>query len=250
MSCQFFIVGAQRSATTWLYKMLDQHPQVEMAKPMRPEPKFFLRDELFARGIGYYEQTYYAGKEGMVRGEKSTSYIESRVAAERIARCFPDARIIFFLRDPIRRAISNYRFSHQLGFETASMEEAFCNEEQRREDYDKSKVSASPYAYLSRGEYIRYLRMYEEYFSADQLHVFVSENVVGCAEGLRTVYGALGVNRVFNPAGIESAVNQSSGDEPVTMSKHLREMLQARFAESNAALAARYGLDLSRWSAS
>jgi len=37
----FFVVGAQRSGTTYLYNVLDEHPQIFMAKPVRPEPKFF-----------------------------------------------------------------------------------------------------------------------------------------------------------------------------------------------------------------
>ncbi|MEZ9601590.1 sulfotransferase, partial [Vibrio sp. 10N.286.46.A8] len=41
---QFFIVGAQRSSTTWLYKMLQQHPEIKMAEPVKPEPKYFLND--------------------------------------------------------------------------------------------------------------------------------------------------------------------------------------------------------------
>jgi hypothetical protein len=32
----FFICGAQRSATTYLYRMLEQHPEIAMAKPVRP----------------------------------------------------------------------------------------------------------------------------------------------------------------------------------------------------------------------
>ena len=35
-----FIVGAQRSGTSYLYKCLDIHPNIEMAKPSIPEPKF------------------------------------------------------------------------------------------------------------------------------------------------------------------------------------------------------------------
>ena len=39
----FFIVGAQRSGTTWLYRMLQQHPQIALAEPCSPEAKYFLQ---------------------------------------------------------------------------------------------------------------------------------------------------------------------------------------------------------------
>ena len=43
----FIIGGAPRSGTTWLTAALDRHPDIWVAKPLRPEPKFFLVDELY-----------------------------------------------------------------------------------------------------------------------------------------------------------------------------------------------------------
>ena len=54
-----FIVGAQRSGSTYLYNMLDGHPQVSMVHPVRPEPKFFMNEQLVAKGKDYYEETYF-----------------------------------------------------------------------------------------------------------------------------------------------------------------------------------------------
>ena len=59
MTRHFFIAGAQRSGTTYLYRLLDEHPEIEMAKPERPEPKFFLLDELHARGLKFYENHFF-----------------------------------------------------------------------------------------------------------------------------------------------------------------------------------------------
>jgi hypothetical protein len=44
VSDHFFIVGAQRSGTTYLYHLLSEHPSINMATPVWPEPKFFLID--------------------------------------------------------------------------------------------------------------------------------------------------------------------------------------------------------------
>jgi len=57
----FIIGGAPRAGTTWLYELLDRHPDVYMAKPLKPEPKFFLRDEVYAKGLAHYSQTWFAG---------------------------------------------------------------------------------------------------------------------------------------------------------------------------------------------
>ena len=101
----FLIAGAPRSGTTWLYHLLDRHPDVYMAKPARPEPKFFLVDELYARGLRHYVDTWFAGAETYVAaGEKSTNYLESATAAERIGRDLPGVQLVFILRDPTDRA--------------------------------------------------------------------------------------------------------------------------------------------------
>ncbi len=83
----FFIVGAQRSGTTYLYRTLDEHPEIEMAKPVRPEPKFFLQGDLSAYTHDDYLGLFFGNKAGAkLRGEKSTSYIESEHAARQISR--------------------------------------------------------------------------------------------------------------------------------------------------------------------
>ena len=59
MAEHFVIAGAQRSATSWLAGVLDRHPDIAMARPMRPEPKYFLRagpDDAMA-----YRAEFFAG---------------------------------------------------------------------------------------------------------------------------------------------------------------------------------------------
>ena len=55
----FIIGGAPRSGTSWLYQVLDMHPEIHMAKPIKPEPKFFLIDKLYEKGIEYYAKTWF-----------------------------------------------------------------------------------------------------------------------------------------------------------------------------------------------
>jgi hypothetical protein len=47
----FVIPGAQRSGTTLLWRLLDQHPEIQMARPLRPEPKYFLDPAAVGRGL-------------------------------------------------------------------------------------------------------------------------------------------------------------------------------------------------------
>lgn len=249
----FFVVGAQRSATTYLYNLLDAHPQIEMARPVRPEPKFFLREDL---GDTSGEKTladYHAAHFGtphdnlLARGEKSTSYIESEKAARAIHAWLPDAKIIFLLREPVARAISNYHFSVENGLETLSIEAAFRTEETRREQYDKSAISASPYAYLQRGRYIDYLEMYGRYFPRENLLIYLNEEFVGSQEQAQHLYAQLGVSADFVPPTLRQAANVSEKIQPVQLSSDLLRELGDYFADPNARLAAYLGQPLTAW---
>lgn len=243
----FFLVGAQRSGTTYLYQLLDAHPEIEMARPVRPEPKFFLDEAWRERGREEYESTFFdPDSTAPLRGEKSTSYIESEVAARRIHEFYPEARILFLLREPVARAISNYRFSASNGLETLPMWQAFEREAERREQYDASLVSASPFAYLQRGRYVDYLEVYEGVFSAEVMHVMLHEELVRGADTIARLYEFLGVARDFVPPGIEEVVNATPG-APTPLTAEQKGKLRVGFEASNARLATRYGLDLSFW---
>ena len=241
----FFVVGAQRSGTTYLYELLDAHPEIEMARPVRPEPKFFLHEATRDLGAADYEAACFdPGSTARVRGEKSTSYIESEAAAERIRAVFPDARIVFLLREPAARAVSNYRFSVANGLETLSMWDAFAREEDRVGRYDARAVSVSPFAYQQRGHYVDYVDVYARIFPREALHLMLHEDLVRGPDAIAALYAFLGVDSSFRPEVLGQVVNATEGE---ALPAAAVESLRAVFAESNARLAERYGLDLSAW---
>ncbi|TYO99023.1 sulfotransferase domain-containing protein [Geothermobacter ehrlichii] len=176
----FIIGGAQRSGTTFLYRMLDAHPEIQMAKPVRPEPKFFLKDDLFQGGRKLYEETCFGPPDPRirVRGEKSTSYIEYESCARRIRAILPEVKLIFVLRNPVERAISNYWFSVNNGLENRPINEALAVGGQKAFTVEGSGLSASPYNYLGRGKYVDYLNVYRKYFPAEQLKIVLFEEMV------------------------------------------------------------------------
>lgn len=65
-------------------------------------------------------------------------------------------------------------------------------EEERLQNYDKTKVSVSPYAYLRRGRYIDYIEMYEKYFRAGQIYILLYEDLINSVQPLRDLYAFLG----------------------------------------------------------
>ena len=230
-----FIVGAQRSGSTYLYHLLDGHPQITFAKPVRPEPKHFLNDESYAKGREYYESKYFDRGMEKVRcfGEKSTSYIESTLVAQRIHDFYPDARILMILRDPVLRAWSNYRFSAQHGLEPLDFEAALAAEPERLRDAAFT-TSVNPYAYQQRGHYIDYIERYLKVFSPAQLGILIFEETVGKIDAIQDLYRWLGVDDAVVPASLGEIVNP--GSQQVEVSPATLRDLAGRYEDSLARL--------------
>lgn len=248
MAEHLFIIGAQRSGSTYLYNVLDAHPAVFMAKPVRPEPKYFLHPDSAAAGYSAYRRTYFeqAGDAAWL-GEKSTSYIEREDAAQRIAQTIQDARILVILRDPVERAISNYHFTRTYGLEPLDFESALAEEAGRLREPLAENMSVSPYAYRQRGRYVEYLERWSGHFEASRVSILIAESFIGNASAIADLYRWLSVDDGRLPDDIATRVNAGHKDVAVTIADSVRDRLAAEFRPWNERLAERFGLDLSRW---
>ena len=243
----FFIVGAQRAGTSYLYSLLSEHPEIEMAKPLKPEPKFFLLEDLFARGIEYYQSQFFENKQGIkIQGEKSTCYIESEKVAQRISHFFPGAKIIFILRDPIQRAISNYWLTANNGLEKLPLDKAFIKEEDRWSNYDHERFSVSPYAYLRRGRYIDFISFYETYFQKKSIKIILFEELIKSIKVVQDTFAFLGVAEDFIPTKAGNIINPSQ-QETSSFPPELQSYLLDYFSEPNRRLQQQWNLNLSVW---
>jgi hypothetical protein len=244
----FIIGGAPRAGTTWLHALLDRHPAVHMARPVTPEPKFFLVDHLYAKGLAHYATTWFEGvPDGMIAGEKSTDYLESAPAAERIARDIPRVKLIFILREPVERAYSNYLWTKMNGLEHESFATALALEEQRERQLPERLRFARPYSYYSRGLYADLLQPYISRFPREQLLVLRFEDIVSRPERLaERVHRFLGVGARQGDVGGLGVINPSTGDE-VPLDDEVKRALRARYAAPNRRLAALLGPEFEGW---
>lgn len=241
-----FVVGAQRCGTTYLYRLLDGHPDITMARPVRPEPKVFLTDEFTGDPTRYDARMFPGGPTTRVRGEKATSYLERPAALDRIARTFPDAHVVVVVRDPIERALSHYRFTVDGGLEDRSVDDALrADLEGDARPYDTARISVSPYAYVRRGRYIEHLRAVDARFTPERVHVVVYEDLVADRGTVSALYRALGVDDTHQPAAWGQMVNPSTAQ--AVLGTSLRLQLRVHYAGPNAALARRLGRPLSAW---
>ena len=243
----FIIGGAPRCGTTWLYRALERHPGIALAQPVRPEPKFFLVDSEYEKGLAYYAERWFSPlPAGLPAGEKSTNYFESPVAAARVAGAVPGVKLVFLLREPASRALSNYRFSRMHGLEDLDFATALAEESRRAAGYEERFRFSRPFSYYSRGLYAEHLSTWLGLFPREHILVRPYEDIVSRpAELLVAVQEFLGVPP--RPEDVEGLgiVNAAEGaDEP-----ELRDVLaslRGRYEEPNRHLEDLLGDDL--WS--
>ncbi|MFH0780851.1 MAG: sulfotransferase [Pseudomonadota bacterium] len=234
----FIIAGAPRSGTTWLCQALDKHEEISMAKPFVPEPKFFIKDDLYEKGINYYIETWFNKiPDGLLAGEKSTNYLENSMAAERIAFHFPQIKLIFMLRNPVDRAFSNWLWSCHNKKETESFERALELEEERERRYHSELLISRPHSYFSRGLYVNFLQTYYDLFPKENLLCIQMESFFDNVEhGLRNVFDFLEVAHSPKIANGLGKINLANNESHAILDFDLRLKLDRLYQDSKTKL--------------
>lgn len=103
----YLIIGAAKSATSWLQKCLADHPQAHMnlGEPHHFSYHFDPRDPLPQT---YLDTISQGAEPGQIIGENSNTYMPHPFCAQRIASVLPDVKLIVSLRNPVERAYSDW----------------------------------------------------------------------------------------------------------------------------------------------
>ncbi len=186
-------VGAQKCASTWLHRVLAEHPEV--AVPEIKEVDFF--SYRYDHGLQWYERGLARGRPGArARGEISPSYFADPAVPERIARYVPDARILLSLRDPVERALSNHRHEVRVGH--------------LQGDLSFEAGLANNPMYVEQGLYATHLRRWLKYFGRERILVVLMDDIAADPLAVcRAVYRFLGVDDRHAPAGMSQRFNPS-----------------------------------------
>jgi Sulfotransferase domain len=190
----FVIVGAKRGGSTSLYNYVLDHPAIVPLFPSRQHikgPHYY--DTRYANGLTWYRSHFplEAGGHHLARpalhpvmcGEASPYYLFHPLAAERLARDYPQVRIIAVLRDPVERAYSHFKERTHHGGETLSFADALAAEPDRLRG-EEERIIAEPgyvsaehenHSYLAQGRYLDMLPRWFKLFPREQVHIAVSE---------------------------------------------------------------------------
>ncbi len=199
----FICVGAQKSGTTTLHDILNQHP--EICLPTDKETKFFQRDDRFNKGLEYYKEHFSVNLNHKIIGEIDPDYMYFNYVPKRIYDTLgAETKLIFLLRNPIDRAFSHFLMSKKRGYEDLSFSDAILMESERiLKDDSQSDFSISNhlnFSYLDRGYYSTQIKEYLKYFNKENMLfvLFEDELIADRQTTIRKILSFLNVATNFD----------------------------------------------------
>ena len=158
------IIGAMKCATSSLHQYLAAHPSIAASTPK--ELDFFLAERHARLGEAWYRRQF-CDPPGALRAlESSPNYTkrhEDAGVAARVAALVPSARLVYVLRDPLKRIESHYVHSVGAGRVRVGFDEALAD------------LTTNPFVQTSR--YWWQLSAFLDHFPAEQVRVVSYEQL-------------------------------------------------------------------------
>jgi hypothetical protein len=158
----FIVIGALKSATTSLRYYLNIHPQITMSRIK--ELNFFIHEHNWLKGIEWYKSNF-RGR-AKVFGEASPNYTNFPFfteVAKRMYSTMPNVKLLYVIRDPIERMISDYVHHYAEGLESRTISAALTNPEKN--------------PYICRSQYYMQINQYLEYFPKSNILIIKAEDL-------------------------------------------------------------------------
>ena len=211
----FLVAGFPKCGSTSLHYYFSEHPEIFM--PAQKELHFFTYDVLQQQNKGKddkevkkfhigtlkeYKACYARASKEIAVGDASPSYANYESAIPKIKEVLgEDVKIIIVLRDPIKRAYSNYLHLVREGRETLSFYDALMKEEERR-----ANNYSDFWYYTFNSLYADKIERMTKEFNNVRLITF-EDFIRNPQDNIRDIYDYLGVNPDFSPDNIKTHFN-------------------------------------------
>ena len=176
------IIGGLKCGTTSIHHYLGLHPEIQMSKPK--ELNFFVAELNWDLGLDWYASRF--DDRFGVRGESSPHYTNLPRyggVADRIHEHCPEARLIYMVRDPIKRILSHWVHATGAGYESREM---------------VATLSEPGSSYTQRSMYWMQLQPYLERFGRAQIEIFTQEELQSERQAtMRKAFAFAGVDEGF-----------------------------------------------------
>jgi hypothetical protein len=221
----FVIIGAQKSASSFLQNCLSDHPEIFLPWG---ETAFFESPD-FERSSFADLDALFAGRTERCLGIKRPSYLGRPEVATRLTAHLPDARLIAVLRNPVERAVSAYYHNINYGFLPPLSPEVGIPKILDDAGFVRSFPRAVEIAEF--GFYHRQLQAYEHFRCSNQLLILLHEDIT--ADPLNCIRKAcrfLGVTDDFTPASLNARPQKVIYSLPRLKLLRLRNGLQYQYS--------------------
>jgi hypothetical protein len=204
------IIGGLKCGTTSIHHYLGLHPEIQMSKPK--ELNFFAEELNWDLGLDWYASRF--DNRFKVRGESSPHYTNLprfTGVPERIHQNCPDARLLYMVRDPIKRILSHWVHATGAGYETREM---------------VPTLSQPDSSYIQRSMYWMQLQPYLDLFEREQIEIITQEELQSeREETMRKAFSFAGVDESFTSEQFDREWEKSSakqGDKYQLMEKLIK----------------------------
>lgn len=198
----FLIIGAMKSGTSSLHDYLNLHPDIYMSEPKEIH---YYADQFFKTHTLEWYKSFFVTKKKLC-GTSPQSYTKYhnkfyQNIPERIYKDSPNIKLIYIVRDPIKRYISHIKESH---FGDPKEDILYA------ESIDH---------YLKTSMYYDQISQYLTYFKKDQIYILSLEELVkNKLEELNNIFNFLDVAEVNDVSLFNFVSNQySSNNIPFTI---------------------------------
>lgn len=169
-----------KSGTTTLHNLLSKHKDIEVCPrelfffdidEFKQHPEYFSHANnwctpdygSYLEKYGSWYERWFTSDSAQFVGERTSTYLASSRAAERIYEQNPQMKFIFILRDPVERAYSQYWHMLRRGQITRSFE---------------LEIRYGHRSIIDRSNYYRQIERYRNVFGEDQIHILLFEKFI------------------------------------------------------------------------
>lgn len=248
MTPTFLIIGAQKSGTTSMIRLLTQHPDI-LPPSFLEEVHYF--DMQYQRGDAWYLTHFPLRRKGKITCEKSPYYLYHPLVAERVAKYDKNIRLIVVLRDPVQRAYSHYQMMKRRGWESRPFRVA-AEEEMKRVESEHARLAKGEinfsivhqrFSYVARGRYVEQLDVWTKIFPRKQIYITTSERFARETHAVSLeIFDFLGLRPFVMK---ETKRYNTHRYDPLSSSD--AKWLADYFHPFNLRLAERYGINIYEW---
>lgn len=200
----FFVVGAQKCATSWMFYCLQDHPSIVL--PSRKVEIGYIGGEMFhEKGECWFYDRFSEPDVGQKVGDVSVDYLYDTASAGVLKDYSIQPKIIVSLRDPLERMISSYYWLLRRG----KLPNLPLNEGLKpliaEEPGFPRRIDSALEEVVRRSCYAEQIETYLQQYPADDLLIVLYDEIKSePLKSIQKVYHHIGVEDDFNPPSLSA----------------------------------------------